>query len=88
MAILSTGTFDAASVDPTTVLFGAAGDEAAPVHVAMEDVDGDGRTDMVLHFMTQDTGITCETASAYLTGVVFGGHRVKGTDSIETVRCK
>ena len=87
VAILTTDTFDATSVDPATVLFGAAGDEAAPVHFAMEDVDGDGRADMVLHFMTQDTGITCETASAYLTGVVFGGHRVKGSDSIETVRC-
>lgn len=88
VAILTTPSFDAAgAVDPTTILFGATGIEVAPVHSAMEDVDGDGDLDMILHFVTQDTGITCGSASASLTGRMFSGVMIKGTDSIETVGC-
>jgi hypothetical protein len=88
VAILTTDSFDATAVDPTTVLFGAAGVEVAPVHSATEDVDGDGDIDMILHFLTQDTGITCGNTSASLTGALFSGVRFKGSDSIETVACK
>jgi 2-keto-4-pentenoate hydratase len=44
VAILTTDSFDATTVDSSTVLFGATGNEAAPVHSALEDVDGDGGT--------------------------------------------
>jgi len=87
VAILTTELFDATAVDPTTVLFGATGMEVAPVQSATEDVDGDGDLDMVLHFVTQDTGITCGNTFALLTAVTFGGEKVKGFDSIETVGC-
>ena len=88
VAILTTDAFDAASVDSTTVRFGTTGNEAAPVRAALEDVDGDGDTDMILHFRTQDTGILCGDASAFLTGATFGGQAIQGTDSIKTVGCK
>jgi TolB protein len=88
VAIPTTDTFDATTVDETTVLFGATGTEAAPVHFAFEDVDGDGDTDMILHFNTQDTGIVCGDTSASLTGETFGGPAIQGTDSIRTVGCK
>ena len=87
VAILSTPTFDATEVDPTTVLFGAAGNEVAPVHFASEDVDGDGDLDLVLHFVTQETGITCGTVSASLTGATFSGLTIEGSDTIETGPC-
>ena len=87
VAILTTPSFDATAVDPTTVFFGATGIEVAPVHSATEDVDGDGDIDMVLHFVTQETGIACGNASASLTGAMFSGVKIKGTDSIETVGC-
>jgi len=80
--------FDATTVDPTTVLFGATGSEAAPVQSALEDVDLDGDTDMILHFDTQDTGIVCGDTSASLTGETFSGQAIEGSDSIKTVGCK
>lgn len=88
VAILTTDTFDATTVDETTVLFGATGTEAAPVHVALEDVDDDGDTDMILHFNTQDTGIQCGDTSASLTGETFDGQMIQGSDSIKTAGCK
>lgn len=89
VAILTTDTFDATTVDPTTVRFGATGTEAAPVQVAQADVDGDGDTDMILHFNTQATGIVCRDTSASLTGKTFGGQAIEGSDSInKTVGCE
>ncbi|MFC1596540.1 choice-of-anchor Q domain-containing protein [Planctomycetota bacterium] len=51
VAIFTTDDFDATTVDSDTVSF--AGADA--VHSALEDVDGDGDLDMVLHFRVQDT---------------------------------
>ena len=87
VAILTTSTFDAASVDPTTVRFGAAGTEAAPVHFALQDVDGDGDLDMIVQFNTQDTGSVCGTTVGTLTGRTVGGRAVKGSDSVKTPSC-
>jgi hypothetical protein len=84
VAVLTTDTFDASTVDPTTVFFG----EAAPVHSALEDIDRDGNTDLILHFRTQDTGIACGDTSASLTAVTFSGQEIEGSDSIRTVGCK
>jgi hypothetical protein len=86
VAILTTRTFDATTVDPGTVRFGRTGTEAAPVQSALEDVDGD--LDMILHFNTQETGIQCRDTSASLTGKTFSGQAIQGSDSIVTVGCK
>jgi hypothetical protein len=88
VAVLTTSSFDATAVDPATVLFGPAGTEATPVHSALEDVDGDGDADIILHFKTQDTGIVCGDTSASLTGETSGGQVIEGSDSIKTVGCK
>jgi hypothetical protein len=88
VAILTTDTFDATTVDPSTVIFGATGTEAAAVQSALEDVDGDGFNDLILHFNTQDTGIQCGDTSALLTGQTFSGQAIEGSDSIVTVGCK
>jgi hypothetical protein len=88
VAVLTTDAFDAFTVDTSTVHFGATGTEAAPVHAAREDVDGDGRLDLILHFDTKQTGIRCGASSASLTGKSFAGQFIKGSDLIRTVGCK
>ena len=87
VAILTTGTFDAATVDPNTVRFGVTGIEADPVHFALDDVDGDGDIDLILHFNNQAAGIVCGDTSASITGETFAGQEIHGTDSIKTVGC-
>ena len=88
VAVLTTGTFDAATVDPATVRFGPTGTEAAPVQSALQDVDGDGDVDMILHFSAQVTGIQCGATSAFLTAQTMGAQAIQGSDSINTVGCK
>jgi hypothetical protein len=88
VAILTTNTFNAATVSPTTVRFGPTGTEAAPVQFALEDVDGDGDVDLILHFNTEDTGIVCGVTSAAVGGRTTGGQPIRGTDSVRTVGCR
>ena len=86
VAILTTSTFDATTVDPTTVRFGKTGTKAAPVQATVADANGDGVPDLVLRFRTQDTGLQCGDTSAVLTGQTVSGQAIQGSDSIVTVR--
>ena len=88
VAILTTTTFDATTVDPLSVKFGPNGAMEAHGRGHLEDADGDGDLDLVLHFPTQDTGIVCGAISASITGETFGGQAISGSDSIQTVGCK
>ena len=88
VALLTTETFDAATLDPITVRFGRNGVEAAPVRLALTDIDKDGTTDVILHFRIPATGIQCGDISAAITGEAFGGQLIEGFDSINTVGCK
>ena len=92
VAILTTDTFDATTVDLTyfSVHFGATGTEAAPVKSALIDVDRDGDTDMLLLFNTQETGIECRDTFAYLAVIRIWPHHLAnmGADSFTTVGCR
>lgn len=83
VAILTTPDFDASTVDAATVGFGP--DGAVAVSSALEDVDGDGDIDMILHFNTQDTGITAGDTQAELVGKTVDGIDIHGSDSVNTV---
>jgi hypothetical protein len=86
VAILTTDTFDTTTVDPMSVKFGPNG--AVESNSSLEDVNGDGRLDLVLKFSTQATGIKCGDTSASVTGTTIDGQVIKGADSINTVGCK
>lgn len=83
VAILTTADFDASTVDADTVRFGPAGAQA--VQWAIEDVDSDGDLDMILHFLTQDTGIMAGDTEAELVGRTVDGWDIHGSDSVRTV---
>jgi len=77
VAVLGSVDFDATLVDFSTVAFGPG--EASPVHDGhVEDVNGDGFFDTVLHFNTQETGIQCGDTEATLTGETFDGQSITG----------
>lgn len=87
VAILSSPEFDATSVDPGTVRFGANGDEAAPVRSMREDIDRDGDTDLLFLFRAPQTHISCGDTSASLTGNTRSGQAIAGTESFTTEGC-
>jgi len=82
VAILTTDDFDATTVDYQTVKFGP--NEASIAHKKghIEDVDGDGDLDFVLHFKTLETGIVSTDTEATLTGETYDGTPFFGTDLI------
>jgi hypothetical protein len=86
VAILTTPTFDAATVDSGSVKFGPY--LATSVDSALVDVDGDSDLDLILHFRSQQAGIKCGDTSLSLTGGTSAGQAIEGSDSIKTVACK
>ena len=88
VAVLGSSSFDAMQVDVTTVEFGPAG--ATPVHDGhVEDVNGDGADDFVVHFKASATGISCGDTDATLTGDTSGSGDgpFEGTDAVKTAGC-
>jgi hypothetical protein len=88
VAILTTATLDATTIDPLSMEFGPNGATEAHGRGHIEDVNKDGRPDLVLHFNIQETGIQCGDTSVLLTGQIFSREKIGGTDAITTVGCK
>ena len=72
----NSASFDATIVAPLSVRFGP--DEAIEVHAKghIEDVNGDGDMDLLLHFKTHETGIIAGQSTATLTGVTICCQRI------------
>ncbi len=87
VAILTTDTFDAGTVSLDILLFGPDGATIAHPSGHVDDVDGDGDLDLLLHFRTQETGIQCGDIEASLSGVTIDGQAIQGTDSLVTRGC-
>jgi len=87
VALLSTNSFDATKVDVATVHFGPNGAIIVP-SASTQDVNHDGKPDLILKFNTSDTGIQCGDSMAALTGQTtdktpfFGGGAFRTTCSL------
>ena len=91
VAVLSGPGFDAATVDPSTVCFGSSSDPDAractDAHPAgqLQDIDGDGDLDRVLHFQTGSTGIVPGDRWACLTARTYDGVSLAGCGTLKVV---
>ena len=86
VSLLSTDAFNTQDVKPQSIRLGPGG--AKPFgRVQSADLNGDGSTDLLLHFKTQDTGITCGATDVSLTGMMLDGQRFTASYPIETKGC-
>lgn len=88
VAILSSATFDATTVDPMTVTLASApvklkGNGTAQVIVS--DVNGDGRQDLIVHVQTEALQLNSNATTAVLEAETFGGTAIVGTDIVRIV---
>jgi len=85
VAILSTGSFDATQVNPSTVTFGKTGEEAPALGSSPEDVNGDGTLDIVLHFSIPSTGLQVGDTQVILMGRTLDWTPFRGFGTIQTL---
>ncbi|HVQ39156.1 MAG TPA: hypothetical protein VMS31_16575 [Pyrinomonadaceae bacterium] len=88
VAIMSSEGFDAPqSVDVTSLTFGVTGLEQSLAFCNRkgEDVNGDGRPDLICHFQTQSVGFQPGVTHLILAGRTIAGEAIHGTDSIRMV---
>jgi hypothetical protein len=90
VAILSTEDFDATTVDPETVELAGATvgtkGKSDRLMASIEDVNGDGRLDLVVHIETEELASIPGDTEAILTGLTYGGTPIEGSDSIRIVQ--
>jgi len=90
IAILTTANFDATMVDHETVKLEGAGEfhkikSNGLMQRHVEDVDLDGDMDLVLHFLLSQTNLNCTSLNATLTGNLYNGAPIIGTDEVRMV---
>jgi uncharacterized delta-60 repeat protein len=88
VAIFSTATFNAATVDPSTVTLAGAAvrlrGNGTP-QASLQDVNGDGRLDLVVHVVTEALELTAGDVQAALTGRTTDGFWIEGNDSVRVI---
>lgn len=88
VAILSSATFDARTTDPATVTLSGAPvklkGNGAPM-ASFQDVNGDGRPDLLVHVSTTALQLSKSDTEATLNGRTFDGRYVRATDSVRIV---
>jgi len=89
VVLKTTAAFDATTADPATITLGNAHEthvdkRTGQVQRHLEDVDHDGRLDLVLHFRYDETGLTCEPAVLPLNGRTYDGRAFTAAPSRAT----
>jgi len=89
VAIFSTTTFDATTIDPVTVTLASAPTKLKGQGTPMassEDVNGDGLLDLVVHVSTTALKLTGADTEAILEGKTSDGARIRGVDTVRVVQ--
>jgi hypothetical protein len=68
VALLTTAALDATTIDASKLRLGPNGAPAILPHVHREDVNGDGKLDLMLQFTTQDIGVTAGMTTLCMRG--------------------
>jgi hypothetical protein len=88
VAILSSATFDARTVNPSSVTLASAPvkltGKGTPMY-SIQDVNDDGRPDMIVHVTTSAFQLTTSDTMAVLKGKTNGGVSIKGSDTVRVV---
>lgn len=87
VAVISDHTFDATTVSPASLRLGPTGTEALAESFRTEDINGDGRTDMLLKFRTQKTSISCAATALQLTGEDAAAQQLWATTPVRLSGC-
>ena len=88
VAVLSSATFDATTVDPLTVTLAGASVKLkgnGTPQTIQQDVDGDGRMDLIVQVSTSALQLSSTDTTATLTGLTFAGEAFQGTDLVRIV---
>jgi type IX secretion system substrate protein len=82
VAVYTDENFDATTIDVSSLRFGPG--EAGTAHSGhIEDVDNDGDDDLMLHFRTQETGVSSGDTELFLYGTA-GEMEIFGSDIVNT----
>ncbi|MBI3934365.1 MAG: hypothetical protein HY316_06705 [Acidobacteria bacterium] len=88
VAILSSPTFDATTVNPTTVTLSGAAvalkGKGTPM-TSVKDVNADGFPDLVVQVSTDALQLTDTAVEAVLTGQTFAGQQIQGSEAVVIV---
>jgi len=88
VAILSSESFDATTVDPLSVTLAGSyvrlKGKGTPM-ASFEDVNKDGLLDLLVHVDTEALDLTDTSTEAVLEGKTFSGRRIKGTDTVKVI---
>jgi len=88
IAVLTTKEFAAATVDASTVTIGPEGTEAEPFRSMAEDVDRDGRPDLLILVRIPDLKIKCGDTTIRLKGKTSAGTSIEGSESVLVEGCQ
>jgi hypothetical protein len=90
VAILSTATFNATTVDPATVTLAEASvalkGKGTSSTSSFQDVNGDGRPDLLIHIETEALQLSNTDTIAILKGQTFSGQPIIGSDFIRVIQ--
>ena len=88
IAVLGSATFDVTTVDLTSLRAGIGSAIAIDTKQVLQDVNGDGIPDLIVHFRVKSLGLRCRDKALFLIGKKLDGTAFSGADSIVIVDCE